>query len=123
MGDIFLNVHILYMPTSTPNKVYEVKLEIGCVKMLHEEDKFKEWAGKVEIAINSKYYRLRYFCERMLHWANKIKELDNESYVNNIKGRVFSLILKALPIIYDDYYDYLIDSHKHGKYAKIRQKK
>jgi len=89
----------------------------------HELKKFNEWVTKLERAIDTNYYRLRYCCERLIHWANKIKEINYEYYNDNIKKIEYSLLLKALPLIYENYNQYLIDSEKHSEYTKIKQEK
>jgi hypothetical protein len=89
----------------------------------HEERKFKEWAAKLENALSSKSHQLRYCCDRLVHWSNRIEELNPGYYLNNIRGVEFSLISRALPGIFDDYNQYLLDSKRHGKYTKVRQKK
>lgn len=89
----------------------------------HEEKKFREWESKVKRALKDKNYGLRYACERLIDWSNRIKKIDSTYYANNIRDIKFSLVSKALPIIYNNYNKYLLDSKRHGKYTKTRQKK
>lgn len=91
---------------------------------LHEERKFREWASKVESYIESRDYKLRESCQRLIYWAKRIREFDESYYTEKIRSYEFSLISRALPIIYGDYYNqYLLGSKKHGKFTKARQEK
>lgn len=89
----------------------------------HEERKFKEWASRVEKATRTKSHDLRYSCQRLVHWANRTKEIDPSFYTKSIRDPEFSLIAGALPIIYEEHSSYLKDSKRHGKFTKVRQKK
>jgi hypothetical protein len=88
---------------------------------LHEEKKFEEWAKKVEEYTTNKDRRLKDACQRLVHWANKIKERDSDHFNEKVRDTEISLISKAVRIVYDEYLKtYLLPSKKHGRFTKIR---
>ena len=90
----------------------------------HAIKKFREWTKKVENFVASKDPKLRDACQRAVNWAQKIRELDEQYYVEKIRSYETSLLSKAIIIIYDNYsVQYLQGSRKHGQFTKARQEK
>lgn len=89
----------------------------------HEEKKFRHWSSRVQNALEKKKHELRFSCTKLIYWSNRIKELDSSYYNERIRDMKFSLISKSIPLLFDEYYKYLHDSKRHGKFTKVRQRK
>lgn len=90
---------------------------------MHELNKFQEWVEKTNNYGENSSNSLRYHCEKIIYWANRVKEIDKELYSIEVKEKEEDTVKKCLSTIYDEYLKYLYEANEHGEYTKIKQTK